>query len=84
MTKAPVSSTSSPFDCNSFFKDSAESTRTPLRQIVAEEIDLEIALRERLVETIESKITWALLLQEQLDKSSYGMHFISLLDKKTS
>ncbi|KAH8104757.1 hypothetical protein BXZ70DRAFT_613963 [Cristinia sonorae] len=34
------------------------------RQLFLEEIDLEIALRERLQKTIQSRITWALLLQD--------------------
>jgi hypothetical protein len=38
------------------------------RRVILEEIDLEIALRERLASTVESRITWALLLQEALQK----------------
>ncbi|RDB26404.1 hypothetical protein Hypma_006714 [Hypsizygus marmoreus] len=36
------------------------------------ELDLEISLRRRLAETFESRITWALILQEALQKSSSG------------
>ncbi|GLB40304.1 hypothetical protein LshimejAT787_0801750 [Lyophyllum shimeji] len=36
------------------------------------ELDHEICLRRRLVETIESRITWALLLQEELRRGSSG------------
>ncbi|KAF8071822.1 hypothetical protein FPV67DRAFT_1667279 [Lyophyllum atratum] len=39
---------------------------------VVAELDLEISLRRRLAETIESRITWALVLQEELKKSSTG------------
>ena len=35
---------------------------------VVAEIDLEVRLRQRLVETLESRITWALILQEMLRK----------------
>ncbi|KAL4251232.1 hypothetical protein ABKN59_006315 [Abortiporus biennis] len=35
------------------------------RQIVLEELDLEIALRERLLSTVQSRLTWALVLQQQ-------------------
>ncbi|TFK52648.1 hypothetical protein OE88DRAFT_1658023 [Heliocybe sulcata] len=45
-------------------------TVSPLQQIIAEEIDLEIALRQRLASTISDRITWALLLQESLDRQS--------------
>ncbi|KAH9942886.1 hypothetical protein B0H21DRAFT_823826 [Amylocystis lapponica] len=38
------------------------------QQVVLEELDLEIALRQRLSETVQSRITWALLLQESLEK----------------
>ncbi|KAI0027781.1 hypothetical protein K488DRAFT_15597, partial [Vararia minispora EC-137] len=36
------------------------------RRIVFEEIDLEIGIRQRLQETVHSRIAWALLLQESL------------------
>ncbi|KAG6821306.1 hypothetical protein H0H93_000167 [Arthromyces matolae] len=44
---------------------------TPTTECVAaivSELDLEIALRRRVAETIESRITWALLLQDALKK----------------
>lgn len=41
-----------------------------IRQLIAEEIDLEIAIRQRLLNTIDSRITWALLLQEALARDS--------------
>ena len=37
-----------------------------MRQIIAEEIGLEIAIRQRLLSTIDSRISWALMLQEAL------------------
>lgn len=42
------------------------------RRLLVEEIDLEIALRRRLLETTQSRITWALLLQEALEKELKG------------
>ncbi|TCD70864.1 hypothetical protein EIP91_001172 [Steccherinum ochraceum] len=42
------------------------------RQILLEEIDLDIALRERLAQTIQSRITWALLLQEHTSKALHN------------
>ncbi|KAG6910869.1 hypothetical protein DXG01_007186 [Tephrocybe rancida] len=39
---------------------------------IISELDLEIALRRRVAETIESRITWALILQESLKKGSSG------------
>ncbi|KAG1818657.1 uncharacterized protein BJ212DRAFT_1479650 [Suillus subaureus] len=41
-----------------------------IRQLIAEEIDLEIAIRQRLLSTIDSRITWALMLQEALVRDS--------------
>ncbi|KAH9841474.1 uncharacterized protein C8Q71DRAFT_884337 [Rhodofomes roseus] len=38
------------------------------QQIVLEELDVELGLRERLYETVNSRLTWALLLQEALEK----------------
>lgn len=35
-------------------------------QILAEELDLEIALRERLAATLEFRVNWAFILQEAL------------------
>ncbi|KAI0657331.1 hypothetical protein C8Q70DRAFT_282742 [Cubamyces menziesii] len=39
------------------------------QQIILEEIDLEVAIRRRIADTVQSRITWALLLQESLKKS---------------
>ncbi|KAL5512817.1 hypothetical protein ACEPAG_3083 [Sanghuangporus baumii] len=53
-----------------------------LRAILHEEIDLEIGLRARLTETVESRLTWALILQDVLEKqilNSEG-HDIQVLD----
>ncbi|KAI8986065.1 hypothetical protein BD414DRAFT_48158 [Trametes punicea] len=41
-----------------------------LQQLLLEELDLEIAIRQRIAETVQSRITWALLLQQSLHKSS--------------
>ena len=40
---------------------------TVARQLVLEELDLEIRVRQRLKETIESRIGWATCLQTSLD-----------------
>ncbi|KAM5534983.1 hypothetical protein V8D89_011356, partial [Ganoderma adspersum] len=37
--------------------------------IALEEIDLEIAIRQRIAETIQSRMTWALLLQESVQRA---------------
>lgn len=50
------------FESTHFWPDNAFRTR----QLLAEEFDLEIALRQRLAATIESRVTWALVLQETL------------------
>ncbi|KAI0826902.1 hypothetical protein BC628DRAFT_1418952 [Trametes gibbosa] len=41
-----------------------------MQQIILEEIDLEVAIRRRIADTAESRIAWALLLQESLQKST--------------
>ncbi|THH16539.1 hypothetical protein EW146_g4119 [Bondarzewia mesenterica] len=41
------------------------------RQVILEELDLELDIRRRLHDAIESRITWALLLQESLEKQFY-------------
>ncbi|KZT25417.1 hypothetical protein NEOLEDRAFT_1133801, partial [Neolentinus lepideus HHB14362 ss-1] len=56
--------TSSASESSNTFSDSY--TVTSLPQIAAEEINLEIALRQRLAAAINGRITWALLLQESL------------------
>ncbi|KAA1474697.1 hypothetical protein DENSPDRAFT_343394 [Dentipellis sp. KUC8613] len=50
--------------------ESDASTHDLARQIVLEELDLETRIRQRLQETIQSRITWALLLQESLDRDN--------------
>lgn len=37
------------------------------------QVDLEIALRHRLADTVQSRIAWALILQESLQN---GMHLV--------
>ena len=37
------------------------------------QVDLEIAIRHRLANTVQSRIEWALILQESLEK---GMHLL--------
>ena len=37
------------------------------------QVDLEIALRHRLADTVQSRIAWALILQDSLQK---GMHLV--------
>lgn len=43
-----------------------------LRAILPEEIDLEIGLRARLIETVESRLAWGLALQDVLEKQVLG------------
>jgi hypothetical protein len=43
------------------------------RQILLEEIGLEIGVRERVAETIEARIKWALELQQLLEGGQDGM-----------
>lgn len=51
-------------------KSVIDETDLGIRQLIAEEIDLEISIRERLLNTIDSRITWALMLQEALARDS--------------
>ncbi|KAG6865180.1 hypothetical protein C0991_004623 [Blastosporella zonata] len=53
-------------------KIDAESPASECFGEIISELDLEIALRRRVAETIESRITWALLLKESLKKGSSG------------
>ena len=61
----------------------SESEREPCpdfrtrQHLLAEEFDLEIALRKRLAATIESRVTWALILQEALS-NDITSEFVSL------
>ncbi|OCH91897.1 hypothetical protein OBBRIDRAFT_774513 [Obba rivulosa] len=45
-----------------------EHSHTLRRQVILEEVDLEIGLRKRLSETVQSRLTWALVLQETLNR----------------
>ncbi|OJA15823.1 hypothetical protein AZE42_04030 [Rhizopogon vesiculosus] len=51
------------FDARSMTEDERD---LGMRQLISEEIDLEISIRQRLLSTIDSRITWALVLQEAL------------------
>ncbi|KAG5646997.1 hypothetical protein DXG03_001721 [Asterophora parasitica] len=51
--------------------DADSPTAECFGEVVAE-LDLEISLRRRLAETIDSRITWALVLQESLQKGGNG------------
>ncbi|KAI0667615.1 hypothetical protein C8Q78DRAFT_1071727 [Trametes maxima] len=46
--------------------DPATSYSPTFQQIILEEIDLEVAIRKRIADTVNSRITWALLLQKSL------------------
>jgi len=47
---------------------------------VLEELDVELGLRQRLYETVHSRLSWALLLQEALEKGyPVGTSLISRL-----
>lgn len=43
-----------------------------LRQVIAEEVDVEISLRQRLASSIESRIAWAYTLQKTLAGDESG------------
>ena len=45
--------------------DVENAVEGPFADVIAE-VDLEISLRERLAETLQSRIAWALILQESL------------------
>ena len=67
---------------NIFAKETEESKRLNARlkerrEGKVEEIDLEIAIRQRIAETIQSRMTWALLLQESVQRSfgQGALHF---------
>ncbi len=55
-------------------RTTAQRAPSPCQQLLLEEIDLEIGLQDRLRATVESRITWALLLQEALEKDVNGAH----------
>ena len=50
----------------------ADSPRPTIQQLALEEIDLEIAIRQRIADTIQSRLTWASLLQDSLRTSTSG------------
>ena len=43
-----------------------------LKAVLNEELDIEIGLRNRLKETVESRLSWALVLQDALEKHQDG------------
>ena len=45
------------------------------QQMALEEIDLEIALRQRLADTIQSRLSWAFQLRESLESGGEGGEF---------
>ena len=47
-----------------------------MKRIVLEELDLELALKDRIAATVQSRITWALLLQESLNKEFNCIFFL--------
>ncbi|KAF9820734.1 hypothetical protein IEO21_01177 [Rhodonia placenta] len=51
---------------------SVQPSTPSTRQLVLEEIDLELGLRQRLSDTVRSRLTWALLLQEALENNLQG------------
>jgi len=63
------------FYASNFMLPTVQSSDPPLTEAflseIDAEVDVEIALRQRLAETVESRIAWALILQETLQK---GMH----------
>ncbi|KAI0070446.1 hypothetical protein K474DRAFT_1776796 [Panus rudis PR-1116 ss-1] len=50
------------------------------RRILLEEVDLEVSLRQRLASTIQSRLTWALLLQESLKRPASGQNHADFSD----
>ena len=57
-----------------------QSTTPPCRRLLLEEIDLEIALQERLAVTVQSRISWALLLQQAV-ANGLTSKFLSLVTR---
>ena len=43
-----------------------------MKHLALREIELEIAMKERIAETVEARIAWALFLQESLQNESTG------------
>ncbi|KAJ3545524.1 hypothetical protein NM688_g5616 [Phlebia brevispora] len=63
-------------------RNDTRPSSTSCRQLLLEEVDLEIALQERLAATVQSRITWALLLQQAVEKdvSGSGVHSFGFRD----
>jgi hypothetical protein len=51
---------------------SHDVSHTTVRQLVLEELDIEIGLRSRLEETIQGRIAWAMQMQAALRTRSEG------------
>ena len=47
-------------------EDTAAELSGPARQVVLDELNMEIGVRERLQDTLESRIAWATCLQSSL------------------
>jgi hypothetical protein len=56
---------------------SLASVAPSAKQLALQELDLELALRDRVAATVQSRITWALLLQEALSKELNGRFIFS-------
>lgn len=50
----------------------AEVERPTVKHLALREIELEIAMKKRIAEAVEARITWALFLQESLHNESTG------------
>lgn len=57
-------------DCHLTQSEPRSAYSPSFQQIILEEIDLEVAIRHRIVDTVQSRLTWALLLQESLDRNA--------------
>lgn len=63
-------------------KRARTSSRTAAltRRILLEEVELEIALQERIARTVQSRITWALLLQQAVNSDLTGESMRSIYE----
>lgn len=50
----------------------AHVDRPTVKHLALREIELEIAMKERIAETVEARIAWALFLQQSLQSESTG------------
>ena len=72
------SASSSDSDCSTSNERPRKRARTSQeasalrRRVVLQELDVEIALQERIARTVESRITWALLLQQAVQSDLTG------------